>query len=35
VTAWTHDGRVLRLLTLIDEHLRECLAILVERRIGS
>ena len=35
VTAWTHDGRVLRLLTLIDEHTRECLAILVARRIGA
>ena len=35
VTAWTHDGRVLRLLTLIDEYTRECLAILVARRIGA
>ena len=35
VTAWTHDGRVLRLLTLIDEYTRECLAIQVSRRIGA
>jgi len=31
----THDGRPLRLLTLIDEYSRECLAIVVERRLGS
>lgn len=35
VTTWTHDGRPVRLLTLIDEHTRECLAILVARRIGA
>ena len=35
VTAWTHDGRVLRLLTLIDEYTRECLTIQVARRIGA
>jgi len=35
VTAWTHDGRSLRLLTLIDEFTRECLAIEVRRRLGS
>jgi len=35
VTTWTHDGRVVRLLTLIDEHTRECLAILVARNIGA
>jgi len=29
----THDGRSLRLMTLIDEHTRQCLAIRVERRI--
>ena len=34
VTAWRHDGRVPRLLTLIDEYTQECLAILVARRIG-
>ena len=27
VSAQTHDGRSLRLLTLIDEYTRECLAI--------
>ncbi|MBI2818630.1 MAG: transposase [Acidobacteria bacterium] len=35
VSARTHDGRTLRLLTLIDEHTRECLEIRVERRMGS
>lgn len=35
VTAWTHDGRVLRLLTLIDEFTRECLAIRVARSINA
>ena len=35
VSAMTHDGRTLRLLTLIDEYTRECLAILVARRLGS
>jgi len=35
VSAWTHDGRSLRLLTLIDEFTRECLAIKVSRRLGS
>ena len=35
VSAMTHDGRSLRLLTLIDEYTRECLAIRVERRMGS
>ena len=35
VSARTHDGRTLRLLTLIDESTRECLAIRVERRMGS
>ena len=29
----THDGRPLRLLTEIDEYSRECLAIVVERRL--
>ena len=28
----THDGRMLRLLTLIDEYTRACLAIRVARR---
>jgi putative transposase len=35
VEAQTHDGRRLRLMTLIDEHTRECLAIRVARRINS
>jgi transposase InsO family protein len=35
VEAQTHDGRKLRLLTLIDEFTRECLAIRVARRIDS
>lgn len=35
VSARTHDGRILRILVLIDEYTRECLAIRVERRMGS
>jgi len=35
VSAMTHDGRTLRMLTLIDEFTRECLAIRVARRLGS
>jgi putative transposase len=35
VEAQTHDGRRLRLMTLIDEYTRECLAIRVARRINS
>jgi len=35
VSARTHDGRTLRLLALIDEYTRECLAIRVARRLGS
>jgi len=35
VEARTHDGRKLRLMTLIDEFTRECLAICVARRINS
>lgn len=34
-TAWTHDWRVQRLLTLLDDHPLPCLAILVARRIGA
>jgi transposase InsO family protein len=34
VSATTHDGRTLRLLTVIDEYTRECLAIQVARRLG-
>jgi transposase InsO family protein len=35
VHAWTHDGRPLKLLTLMDEHTRECLSIDVARRLDS
>jgi putative transposase len=35
VSETTHDGRRLRLLTIVDEYTRECLAILVQRRITS
>ena len=35
VSERTHDGRPLKILTLIDEYSRECLALLVERNISS
>jgi len=35
VSTFTHDGRIVRMLNLIDEHARECLAIHVRRRINS
>jgi putative transposase len=35
VEAQTHDGRRLRLMTLIDEFTRKCLAIRVARRINA
>jgi putative transposase len=35
VSAVTHDGRTLRILVLIDEYTRECLALRVERRLNS
>ena len=35
VSARTHDGRTIRMLTLIDEFTRECLAIRVARRLGK
>ena len=35
VVARTADGRAFKMLTIIDEYTRECLAILVERRISS
>jgi len=35
VSAMTHDGRTLRILTLIDEYTRECLALRAERRLNS
>ena len=31
----THDGRPIKMLTVIDEFSRECLAIVVERRLNS
>lgn len=31
----THDGRPLRILTVIDEYSRECLALVVERKLRS
>lgn len=31
----THDGRRFRMLTVIDEYTRECLAIVVARRLTS
>jgi transposase InsO family protein len=33
--ARTHDGRPVRLLTVLDEYTRECLAIVVERKLRS
>jgi len=35
VTARTADGRAFKILTILDEYTRECLAILVNRRITS
>ena len=35
VQARTHDGKAFRMLTVIDEYTRECLAILVARRLRS
>jgi transposase InsO family protein len=35
VETQTHDGCKLRLMTLIDEYTRECLAIRVARRINN
>ena len=35
VSAYTHDGRTVRMLNLIDEYTRECMAIYVRRRIKS
>ena len=31
----THDGRKIRLLNVIDEFTRECLAVRVDRRLNS
>jgi len=35
LTARTADGRAFRMLTILDEYTRECLAIVVNRRISS
>ena len=35
VSTRTHDGRTVRLRTLIDEHTRECVALRVARRLES
>jgi transposase InsO family protein len=35
VASWTHDGQPFRMLTLVDEYTRECLAIDVARRLRS
>ena len=35
VAAATHDGRRLKILTLLDEYTRECLVLRVERQLGS
>ena len=35
VASSTHDGRALKLLTVLDEHTRKCLAIVVARKIRS
>ena len=35
VSTFTHDGRTVRMLNLIDEYTRECLAIRVERRLNN
>jgi putative transposase len=35
VSAMTHDGRTIRMLTMIDEYTRQCLAIQVARGLGS
>jgi hypothetical protein len=35
VAALTHEGRMLKILTLIDEYTRECMALRVGRRLVS
>ena len=35
VSDWTHDGRPLKRLTVLDEYSRECLEIVVARRLQS
>ncbi len=31
----SHDGKSIKMLTIIDEYTRECLAIVAERRLNS
>ncbi|MGE3832044.1 MAG: IS3 family transposase [Parvibaculaceae bacterium] len=35
VEGWTHDGRKFRMLNIIDEFTRECLAIRIDRKLNS
>ena len=35
VSCRTHDGRPIKILTVVDEYTRECLALVVERRLRS
>jgi len=35
LSVMTHDGRTIRMHTMIDEYTRECLGIRVARRLGS
>ncbi len=35
VVAWTSDGKAFRILNILDEYTRECLGVLVRRRITS
>ncbi len=35
VMSRSHDGRAMKMLTIIDEYTRECLAIVVDRRLNS
>ncbi len=35
MTARTHDGRALRLLNVLDEYSRECLAVMVKRQLTA
>jgi transposase InsO family protein len=35
MAARTHDGRPIKILTVVDEYTRQCLAIVVERRLKS
>ena len=35
ISCRTHDGRPIKILTVVDEYTRECLALVVERRLRS